>query len=492
MNQKTKSVLAFDFGASSGRAMRCTYDGEKISMQEIHRFTNDPVTVQGTMYWDVLRLYHEIKQGLIKSKEYGGAESVAVDTWGVDFCLIGKDGRMLENPVHYRDARTAGMLERSKKYLDPDTLYAVTGNQMMEINTLYQLLSLKENRPELLQRADAVLLMPDLFHYLLSGKMCSELSIASTTQLMDARTRQWSPQVLESFGLNPALFRPIVPTGTMIGPVGTDLREERGLPEMQVIAAAGHDTQCALAAVPAQERDFVFLSCGTWSLFGTELDAPLIDENSRRLDITNECGFAGRTSFLKNIIGLWLIQESRRQWMRENKTYSFGELEELAAQCEPFACFVDPDDPVFTPSGDIPGRIRDYCRRTGQYVPQSEGEIVRCINESLAFKYRHALEEISACTGKAYPALYMIGGGTKSEQLCAFTASACGFPVVAGPAEATVLGNAAVQLYALGAVGGPEEIRRIVRRSEPVRTYDPTQPDRWDLEYLRFKEVTGC
>lgn len=492
MNQKTKSVLAFDFGASSGRAMRCTYDGERISMEEVHRFSNDPVTVQGTMYWDVLRLYHEIKQGLIKSKEYGGAESLAVDTWGVDFCLIGEDGRMLENPVHYRDARTAGMLERSEKYLDPDKLYAVTGNQMMEINTLYQLLSLKENRPELLQRADAVLLMPDLFHYLLSGKMCAELSIASTTQLMDARTKQWSPQVLEYFGLNPALFRPIVPTGTVIGSVSADLREELGLPEMQVIAAAGHDTQCALAAVPAQERDFVFLSCGTWSLFGTELDAPLIDEDSRRLDITNECGFAGRTSFLKNIIGLWLIQESRRQWMRENKTYSFGQLEEMAAQCQPFACFIDPDDPVFTPSGDIPGRIREYCRRTGQHVPQSEGEITRCINESLAFKYRHALEEISACTGKKYPALYMIGGGTKSEQLCAFTASACGFPVVAGPAEATVLGNAAIQLYALGAVGGPEEIRQIVCRSEPVKTYDPVRPDDWEREYMRFKEVTGC
>lgn len=492
MNQKTKSVLAFDFGASSGRAMRCTYDGERISMEEVHRFSNDPVTVQGTMYWDVLRLYHEIKQGLIKSKEYGGVESLAVDTWGVDFCLIGKDGRMLENPVHYRDARTAGMLERSKKYLDPDKLYAFTGNQMMEINTLYQLLSLKENRPELLERADAVLLMPDLFHYLLSGKMCSELSIASTTQLMDARTRQWSPQVLESFGLNPALFRPIVPTGTVIGPVSSDLREELGLPEMRVVAAAGHDTQCALAAVPAQERDFAFLSCGTWSLFGTELDAPLIDEDSRRLDITNECGFAGRTSFLKNIIGLWLIQESRRQWMRENKPYSFGQLEEMAAQCQPFACFIDPDDPVFTPSGNIPGRIREYCRRTGQYVPQSEGEVVRCINESLAFKYRHALEEISACTGKSYPVLYMIGGGTKSEQLCAFTASACGFPVVAGPAEATVLGNAAIQLYALGAIGGPEEIRQIVCRSEPVKAYDPVLPDRWEREYMRFKEVTGC
>lgn len=492
MNNQTTSVLAFDFGASGGRAMRCTYDGERISMQEIHRFSNDPVAVQGTLYWDVLRLYHEIKQGLIKAKEYGGAQSLAVDTWGVDFCLIGPDGRMLENPVHYRDARTAGMLARSREYLDPDALYEITGNQMMEINTLFQLLSLKEQRPELLARADKLLLMPDLFHYLLSGSMCAELSIASTTQLMDARQKTWSPEVLSAFGLNPALLCPIVPTGTALGPVSADLRAELGLPEMQVIAAAGHDTQCAIAAVPAQEQDFVFLSCGTWSLFGTELDAPLIDENSRRLDITNECGFGGRTSFLKNIIGLWLIQESRRQWMRENQTYSFGELEEMAAQCEPFACFIDPDDPIFTPAGDIPARIREYCRRTGQHVPQTAGEIVRCINESLAFKYRHALEEISACTGKKYPALYMIGGGTKSEQLCTFTANACGCPVTAGPAEATVLGNAAIQLHALGVLGGPEEIRQTVRRSEPVRVYPVTDASRWAREYTHFKEVTGC
>ena len=492
MDNQVRKVLAFDFGASGGRAMICAFDGEKISMEEIHRFSNDPVTVQGTMYWDVLRLYHEIKQGLIKSKEHGGAESLAVDTWGVDFCLIGKDGRMLENPVHYRDSRTAGMMERSQKYLSRDELYTITGNQMMEINTLFQLLSLKEERPELLERADAVLLMPDLFHYLLSGRMCSELSIASTTQLMDAREKTWSPRVLEAFGFRPEWFRPIVPTGTVLGPVSAELREELGLPEMQVIAAAGHDTQCALAAVPAEEKDFVFLSCGTWSLLGTELDEPLIDENSRRLDITNECGLVGKTSFLKNIIGLWLIQESRRQWMRENQTYSFSELEEMAASCAPFASLIDPDDPVFTPAGDIPQRIRDYCRRTGQHVPQSPGEIVRCINESLAFKYRHAVEELSACTGRPYHSLYMIGGGTKSEQLCTFTANACGFPVIAGPAEATVLGNAAIQLCALGAISGLPEIRKIVRASEPVRRYEPSDVQRWAEAYQHYQEVTGC
>lgn len=492
MENQVRKVLAFDFGASGGRAMICTFDGEKISMQEIHRFTNDPVTVQGTMYWDVLRLYHEIKQGLIKSKEYGGAESVAVDTWGVDFCLIGKDGRMLENPIHYRDARTAGMVERSAKYLNPDELYDITGNQMMEINTFYQLLSLREQRPDLLERADALLLMPDLFHYLLSGKKCAELSIASTTQMMDARKKAWSGRVLDAIGVKTSLLPPIVPTGTVLGPISADLREELGLPEMQVIAAAGHDTQCAIAAVPAAEENFIFLSCGTWSLLGTELEAPLIDANSRRLDVTNECGFAGKTSFLKNIIGLWLIQESRRQWMRENQTYSFGELEEMAEKCTPFASLIDPDDPVFTPSGDIPERIREYCRKTGQHVPQSPGEIVRCINESLAFKYRHAVEEISACIGKQYPAFYMIGGGTKSAQLCTFTANACGCRVIAGPAEATVLGNAAIQLCALGAISGLGEIRKIVRASEPVQTYEPSDTERWDAAYTRFKEVTGC
>ncbi len=492
MENQVRKVLAFDFGASGGRVMICTFDGEKISMEEIHRFSNDPVTVQGTMYWDVLRLYHEIKQGLIKSKEHGGAESLAVDTWGVDFCLIGKDGRMLENPVHYRDSRTAGMMDRSQKYLSRDELYTITGNQMMEINTLFQLLSLKEERPELLERTDAVLLMPDLFHYLLSGRMCSELSIASTTQLMDAWKKTWSPRVLEAFGFRPEWFRPIVPTGTSLGPISAELREELGLPAMQVIAAAGHDTQCALAAVPAEEKDFVFLSSGTWSLLGTELDDPLIDENSRRLDITNECGFAGKTSFLKNIIGLWLIQESRRQWMRENQTYSFSELEEMAASCTPFASLIDPDDPVFTPAGDIPQRIRDYCRQTGQHVPQSPGEIVRCINESLAFKYRHAVEELSACTGRPYHSLYMIGGGTKSEQLCTFTANACGFPVIAGPAEATVLGNAAIQLCALGAISGLPEIRKIVRASEPVRRYEPSDVQRWAEAYQHYQEVTGC
>lgn len=492
MKRKSRNVLAFDFGASGGRAMLCTFDGEQIKMQEVHRFSNDPVPVQGTLYWDVLRLFHEIRQGLIRSKEYGRAESLAVDTWGVDFGLIGPDGRMLENPVHYRDARTNGMLERSAAYLSPERLYAITGNQMMQINTAFQLLSLREERPELLERAQSLLMMPDLFHYLLCGRRCTELSIASTTQLMDARKKEWSQEVLRALEIPPGLFCPIVPTGTVLGELSPDLRVELGLGPMKVIAAAGHDTQCAVAAVPAQERHFAFLSCGTWSLFGTELDAPLIGERSRQLDITNECGFGGRTSFLKNIIGLWLIQESRRQWMRENQEYSFAQLEEMADRSVPFACYIDPDDPVFTPAGDIPDRIREYCRRTGQYVPQTPGEIVRCINESLAFKYRRALEEISACTGRTYPVLYMIGGGTKSEQLCTFTANACGCRVVAGPSEATVLGNAAIQLYALGAIRDQVEIRRIVRDSEPVRLYLPEDSQQWSGEYKRFKEVTKC
>ena len=492
MEKNKRSVLAFDFGASGGRAMLCTFDGRRIEMQEVHRFSNDPVTVQGTMYWDVLRLFHEIKQGLIRSKQYRGVESLAVDTWGVDFGLIGADGRMLENPVHYRDARTHGMTERCSRYIPADRLYTITGNQRMEINTIFQLLSLRETRPELLDRAETMLLMPDLFHYLLCGKKSAECSIASTTQLMDARRREWSAEILGALGLPSRLFRPIVPTGTVLGELSGELREELGLGPMKVVAAAGHDTQCAVAAVPAQEREFVFLSCGTWSLFGTELDAPLITEDSRRLDITNECGFAGKTSFLKNIIGLWLVQESRRQWMRENKDYSFAQLEELAARAVPFACYIDPDDPAFTLSGNIPERIREYCRRTGQYIPETPGQVVRCINESLAFKYRHALEEIRTCTGGTYPALYMIGGGTRSRQLCAFTANACGCRVIAGPSEATVLGNAAIQFYALGAVKDLTEIRRIVRESEPVQMYLPEEAEQWNGEYRRFKEVTGC
>ena len=470
-----KKVLAFDFGASGGRAMCGTFNGEKITIEELHRFSNDPVILNGTMYWDVLRLFFEIKQGLIKAKKCGHIESIGIDTWGVDFGLIDREGRLLENPVHYRDARTEGMLEESFHLIDKKRFYEITGNQFMEINTAFQLLYLLKNRKDLLERADKMLLMPDLFNYFLTGEKKAEYSIASTTQLLDAKEGKWSDEVISALGLPKEIFPEIVPTGTKIGQLSEEICGELGLDRIDVIAAAGHDTQAAMVAVPASEDDFIFLSCGTWSLLGTELEAPIINEKSEFYNITNEGGYGRKTSFLKNIIGLWCIQESRRQWIREGQEYGFGELEKMAAASEPLKCFIDPDAPEFTPAGNIPERIREYCRRTGQAVPETIGEVVRCINESLAMKYRQAVEEIKDCTGKDYQTIYIVGGGTQSALLCQFTANACGCRVSAGPVEATVLGNVALQLMATGEIGSLKEARKIVRRSQDIKIYEPCE-----------------
>ncbi len=486
-----KKVLAFDFGASSGRAMCGTFDGEKITIEELHRFSNDPVILNGTMYWDVLRLFFEIKQGLIKAKKCGHIESIGIDTWGVDFGLIDREGRLLENPVHYRDARTEGMLEESFHLIDKKRFYEITGNQFMEINTAFQLLYLLKNRKDLLERADKMLLMPDLFNYFLTGEKKAEYSIASTTQLLDAKEGKWSDEVISALGLPKEIFPEIVPTGTKIGQLSEEICGELGLDRIDVIAAAGHDTQAAMVAVPASEDDFIFLSCGTWSLLGTELEAPIINEKSEFYNITNEGGYGRKTSFLKNIIGLWCIQESRRQWIREGQEYGFGELEKMAAASEPLKCFIDPDAPEFTPAGNIPERIREYCRRTGQAVPETIGEVVRCINESLAMKYRQAVEEIKDCTGKDYQTIYIVGGGTQSALLCQFTANACGCRVSAGPVEATVLGNVALQLMATGEIGSLKEARKIVRRSQDIKIYEPCEKEKWDEAYERFCRVTA-
>lgn len=489
---QSRKVLAIDFGASGGRAMIGTLQEGKISIEEIHRFSNDPVILRGTMYWDVLRLFHEIKQSLIKAKQHGKIDSIAVDTWGVDFGLLDKDGVLLENPVHYRDDRTYGMLEKSFTKIDKSEFYGITGNQFMEINTAFQLLSMTENRKEVLARAKDLLLMPDLFHYFLSGIKKAEISIASTTQLFDAKKHIWSEKVIEKLGLQKEMFPEIVPTGTVIGELSKELCEELSMEPVKVVAVAGHDTQDALAATPAKEQDFIFLSCGTWSLLGTELDEPIINDISRELNITNECGYGGKTSFLKNIIGLWLIQESRRQWAREGKEYSFSQLEELAEKAEPFRCFIDPDDPIFVPAGDVPSRIRAYCKRTGQTVPCSEAEIVRCIDESLALKYRLSLEEIKKCTGKEYETIYMIGGGTQSRLLCSMTASACGCTVSAGPVEATVLGNVAIQFIASGAIRDLAEARQIIRDSQEISYFKPQDESAWQEALERFRKILAC
>lgn len=481
-----KKVLAIDFGASSGRAIIGEFDGEHITLNEIHRFSNDPVILGGTMYWDVLRLFHEIKQSLIKAKEYGEVDSLAIDTWGVDFGLIDADGRLIDNPVHYRDSRTAGMLDEAFKMIPRDELYKATGNQFMEINTAFQLLSLVKNRPELLKRADKMLLMPDLFSYFLSGQIVAERSIASTTQLFDQISKDWSTDTVKALGIDTKLFPQIVESGTVIGTLSPEICKELDINPIKVISVCGHDTQSALVATPAKEKDFAFLSSGTWSLLGTELDEPIVDENSLRLNVTNEQGYAGKTSFLKNIIGLWLIQESRRQWIREGREFSFMELESLAKEAEPFKCFIDPDAPEFTPAGNIPERIKKYCEKTGQYIPQTVGEIMRCIYESLALKYRAAISELEACTGKRFKTLYMIGGGTKDRFLSSLTACSCGITVSSGPVEATAFGNIAIQLMTTGDIKDLDNAREIVRNSEKIYTYEPKNTKEWDEAYNRF------
>lgn len=485
----TKRVLAFDFGASSGRAIIGCFDGDKITLEEVHRFSNDPVSVGGTVYWDVLRLFYEIKQGIIKAKIAGGFDSIGIDTWGVDFGLIDSEGKLMENPVHYRDARTVGLVDETFKTMPKEKLYGITGIQFMELNTLFQLISLKKYRPWMLERADKMLFMPDLFGYMLTGKMCAEYSIASTSQLIDLDKRTWSKEILDAFGIKESVFAPLVQPGTVLGELSKEVCEECGVDPVPVISVCGHDTQSAITSVPCEDGDFAFLSSGTWSLFGTELDKPIVNETSMNINITNEGGFDGSTGFLKNIIGLWLIQESRRQWKREGKEYSYADLEKLALAAEPFKCFIDPDAPEFVPHGNIPERVREFCRKTGQFVPETVGEIMRCIYESLAMKYRLTFEKLRECTERDYPVIHVIGGGTKDGLLCQMTANSCDRTVKAGPIEATVMGNVAVQLMSDGSVKNIGQARKIVADSSELKTFEPKDTDKWAGAYEDFLKV---
>lgn len=484
-----KRVLAFDFGASSGRAIIGAFDGNKIELREVHRFSNDPVKINGTFYWDVQRLFFEIKQGILKAKEDGGFDSIGIDTWGVDFGLIRKDGTLVENPVHYRDSRNDGMVEFAEKYMSREEMYDITGIQFMDFNTIFQLLSLKENRSYILEEADKLLFMPDLLSYMLSGVKSTEYSIATTSQMVDLKTHGWSDKILDSFGIKKDLLTPIVPTGTVIGQLSDDLCEELGVPKADIISVASHDTQSAITAAPCEYDDFAFISCGTWSLFGTEVREPIINEASKKLNVTNEGGYGYTTAFLKNICGLWLIQESRRQWMREGKEYSYAELEKMALECEPFKCFIDPDAPEFAPMGNIPKRVREYCEKTNQYVPETVGEIMRCIYESLALKYRYTFDGIKDCTGKSYDRIHVMGGGTKDKLLLNMTAQSCNTDVYGGPIEATALGNIAVQLISSGAVADIKQVRKIIAEGENLTHYTPDNATEWENAYVTFKKI---
>lgn len=470
-----KRVLAFDFGASSGRAILAEYDGGALSYREVHRFENCPRESEGHFRWDFSDLMANVRLGIEKA---GAFDSIAFDTWGVDFGLLGEDGTLLGDPVHYRDGRTEGMTDEAFRTMNAGALYAATGSQIMPINTLFQLLAVKESDPETWSRAKRLLFMPDLFAHALCGADACETTIASTSQMLDARTGAWSRSVLDAFGIPETLFAPLVKSGTVVG-------EYRGA---KVVAAAGHDTQCAVAALPAPDRDAAFLSCGTWSLLGCELDAPVLTDESRKLELSNERGANGKVNYLKNIIGLWLIQESRRQWIREGRQYSFAELEDMARKAKPFRCFIDVDAPEFTPAGNIPERIKEYCKKTGQYVPENDGEVMRCIYESLAMKYRTAVNELEDCTNKKFSKLYMVGGGTKDKFLSELTADSLGIEVSSGPVEATSYGNIAIQLIADGEIRDIETARKIIAASEKLCTFAPENTAEWNKYYKIYLE----
>lgn len=489
----SKRVLAFDLGASGGRAVIVSFDGTSLSCEEVHRFPNDPVMVRGTYYWDVLRLFHEIKQGLVKAKRLGDFGSVAINTWGVDFGLLDENGELLQNPVHYRDTRTQGMVEESEKFISNKDLYLKTGNQIMEINTAFQLLAIKQKQPELFARAKRLLFMPDLLAYFLTGNQVSEYSIATTSQLFDQQKGEWNYEVIDAFGFDRELFAPVIRSGKAIGRLSDEICEELGLKNVPVIAVCGHDTQDAVAAVPTDSKDFAFLSCGTWSLLGTERMKPVINDTTAELNLTNEGGFGGTTTVLNNIVGLWLIQECKRQWELEGKDYSFDDLERMAREAEDLGCMIDPDDKEFAVAGDIPSRIRTYCAMRGQSVPDSDGDVVRCIYESLALKYAWTLEKLREVASASFDTLYIVGGGAKDSLLCQMAADCCNMKVMAGPVEATVYGNAAIQLIALGEIDSISKARAMIKQAAAVKSYEPdaAKAEAFAQKKEDFKELLG-
>jgi rhamnulokinase len=482
------AFVAVDLGAESGRAVLGRFDGEQMALEEMHRFPNTPVRLPDGLHWDVLRIMGEVKDGLAKAAgKVGRIESLGVDSWGVDFALLDRDGSLISNPYHYRDPRTEGMEERAFDRMPREEIYGVTGIQFLPINTLYQLLAM-EGSP-LLGAAQTLLLIPDLIGFWLTGEKACESTNASTTQLCDARSGGWARDLLERIGLPGHIFGEIIPPGTELGPLLPEVAGETGVKEgFPVTAVASHDTASAVVAVPAEGENFAYISSGTWSLVGVELPEPAIAPEGMHANFTNEGGFGGTTRFLKNVMGLWILQECRRTWAREGQDYSYEELTRIGEAVPSAGALVDPDHPAFLLPGDMPARIRRFCRETGQGPPEEPAEVVRCVLESLALKYRWVLDRAEEITGRRAEVIHVVGGGVRNTLLCQLTADATRRPVRAGPVEATALGNLMVQAYARGYLGSLEEIRAAVRSSSvEVRDYEPAgNEDEWEDAYERL------
>jgi sugar (pentulose or hexulose) kinase len=489
LNSK-KICLAVDLGAGSGRVVAGIYDGTRLELSEVNRFPNEPVKQAESWHWDLDRLFASIKEGLaLAVKKYGDAVvSVGVDTWGVDYGLLEAQGKLMGAPFQYRDKRTQGMQEEACRRMPAREIYERTGIQFMFFNTLFQLLA-EAKSPAQIEKARRLLFMPDLINYFLTGIAVNERSIASTSQLLNPRTQTWDHELIKAMGLPERLFGKLVDAGTVLGELQPGLAAEIGAKNLRVIAPAGHDTASAVVGVPAEEPEPVFLSSGTWSLIGRELSRPVISDASFQATFSNEGGVFGTTRFLKNIAGMWLLQECKRAWDAADKSVSYDELESRAQASAPFTSLIDPDAIDFQAPPDMPAAIAAFCERTGQPVPADSGAIARVIFESLALKYRIMKELLVRVTGKPIDRIYIVGGGSRLQILNQFTADALNCRVMAGPVEATSIGNIVMQLYALGEVRSLSEGRALVRRSVEPKVFEPRDTAVWDEAYARFQKI---
>lgn len=486
---KTLSFLAVDLGASSGRSILGTIENDRLELQEISRFANPIIEVNGRLHWDYLYLYDRIIASLkeIKSRQIE-IKSVGIDTWGVDFVCFGKDGEALRTPYSYRDSHTFGAPERFFEKMPREEVYRKTGIQIMNFNTLFQLDTQLRENSSIFPVIDKILFMPDALSYLLTGKMVTEYTIASTSQMMNPYEKKFETSLLQAIGLKEGNFAPIVFSGTEIGKFSTSVQHLTGLGNVPVIAVAGHDTASAVLATPAEDENFAYLSSGTWSLIGIESDKPVINDETLRLNFTNEGGADGSIRLLKNICGMWLIEQCKKEWDKKNEV-SYGDIVDAAQRTTPFRSFINPDSPCFANPQSMVEAIRIYCRETAQEIPETMGEIARCIYESLAFRYRQVLANLQKLTEKPIEKLHIIGGGSKNNMLNQFTANAIGMEVITGPSEATAIGNILLQAQAAGWVKDKSEIRRIVRNSIESEKFKPENAGRWSENYEKYLKV---
>lgn len=468
-----KHVIAIDLGATSGRVMDVAFDGNKIQLDEAHRFPNIPVQTPNKLYWDVLRLWNEITAGIDKVDH---ADSIGIDTWGVDVALLDSTGELLSNPVHYRDPRTDGAMEWVFERMPRREVFERTGIQFLQFNGVYQLASLVRDNSPLLDHADTLLTIADLFNYWLTGSKTCEFTEATTMQLVNPHTGDWDREIMKAVGIPTDLLTPIVQPGTNIGTY-------KGI---NVIAPACHDTGSAVVAVPATTENYAYLSSGTWSLLGLEIKDAIITDESYNANVTNEGGYDNTYRLLKNIMGLWVVDQCRATWKTQGNDYSFDQISELVKSAELFKTFIEPDHPSFLPLGDMPSRVVEFCKQTDQPIPETDADIIATVYVSLAYKYRYVLEQLIAVSGQSVDHLHIIGGGSQNALLNQMTANAIGRPVIAGPAEATATGNAIVQLISIGELSNVTEARTMLSQSIDTVTYEPQNTSAWNDNYERF------